>query len=226
MAYILHIDTSAETGLTAIAKDGKVVAHVLNAETRNHAATINLHVEQVVKEASIELKDLSSISVCGGPGSYTGLRIGLSTAKGLCYVLNKPLLMHNKLALLATKTAYEKTHQHIVSVLQARDKEYFIAVYDSELNELVVPQHAFEEGIEELIQPHLQQGIFVGHTDDFLQELTQKNNCQLVNAINPNLESWARYSFECFGKEDFANLEYSEPFYLKQVYTHKPKKNK
>ena len=222
MTYILHIDTSAETGLTAISKDGIVVAKVLNTETRNHASTINLHIEQAASEAGIELKDLSAISVCGGPGSYTGLRIGLSTAKGLCYVLGIPLMMHSKLVLLSAETAYQNSHQYIISVLQARDIEYFVAVYNNELKEEIASQHIFEEQLKELLNPYLSNAVFVGFKNEFLNSLSSN----IIEKANPDIESWSKYALAQYDTENFSNLEYSEPFYLKQVYTHKPKNNK
>ncbi len=222
MAYILHIDTSADTGLTAVSNNGEVVSQVINTETRNHASSINLHIEQAVTEAGIQLKDLSAVSVCGGPGSYTGLRIGLSTAKGLCYILNIPLMMHSKLVLLSADTAFSKSYTHIIAILQARESEYFVAVYDSHLKELVAPQHVAEEQLSDLIKPYLSNATIVGYSDSFINELSDS----VIEKENPNISSWGKYAAEQYSNKHFANLEYSEPFYLKQVYTHKPKNSK
>lgn len=223
MAYILHIDTSADIGITAVSKNGSVLSQVLNTETRNHASTINTHIEQAVSEAGINIKDINAVSVCGGPGSYTGLRIGLSTAKGLCYVLGTPLMMHSRLALLSAHTAYQNTYEHIVAILTAREGEYFVAVYNKSLNKLLAPQHVFEEQLSDLLTPYYSQNaILVGTKTPFTEGL----NHNFIEVQKPDIESWAKYAAEQHQNKHFASLEYSEPYYLKQVYTHKPKNSK
>src|ERR1019366_2430074 len=114
MHYLLHIDTSTDTGAVAIGGDGNLLAYRANTETRNHATTINNMINDVLAEVKISLEDLSCIVVCAGPGSYTGLRIGLATAKGLCYALDKPLMLDNRLTLLA----YQAYRQQDKSVSQ------------------------------------------------------------------------------------------------------------
>src|ERR1035437_1453422 len=101
MQYLLHIDTSTDTGVVALNCDGVILAYKVNEEARNHASTINIMIEKLLAGVKISLSDLDGIVVCAGPGSYTGLRIGLATAKGLCYALNVPLILDNKLTLLA-----------------------------------------------------------------------------------------------------------------------------
>ena len=92
MKYILHIDTSTDIGTIALSGDGRILSYLRTTETRNHAGVINNMIERVISDMKITLEQLSAISVCAGPGSYTGLRIGVATAKGLCYALNKPLI--------------------------------------------------------------------------------------------------------------------------------------
>jgi tRNA threonylcarbamoyladenosine biosynthesis protein TsaB len=126
MKYILHIDTSGESGRVGLSADGILLSWKYNDEPRNHAASVNLMIEQLISDAEISLRDLASVAVCGGPGSYTGLRIGLSVAKGLCYALDIPLMQHSRLLLLC----YQQQNIHsdkftfYASVLKARDKEY------------------------------------------------------------------------------------------------------
>src|SRR5882672_2766392 len=101
MEYLLHIDTSTDTGLLAIGCDGQLLAHSMIEESRNHAGTINNMINSLLADAHISFRQLSAVAVCAGPGSYPGLRIGLATAKVLCYALEKPLILDNKLTVLA-----------------------------------------------------------------------------------------------------------------------------
>jgi len=223
MAYILHIDTSADTGLTALAKDGAVLGIVENADTRNHAAVINTNIEQLLAEHDITLQDLDCIAVCGGPGSYTGLRIGLATAKGFCYALDKPLMMHNKLLLLATRYAYsEEGFDAFVSILQARAGEYFAAVYNADLLEIKEPQHVLEDDMVTFAAGIPDNFMVSGYMDE-ITEVAFKRSALSSDSVHIDIYNWAKYAFDKYNCNEFVNLANVEPFYLKQVYTHKPK---
>lgn len=227
MAYILHIDTSGSTGLIAISKDGVLISKVTENETRNHASTINLNINDALNTTGISMQQLDAVSVCGGPGSYTGLRIGLATAKGICYILDKPLIMHNKLTLLAAPIAYGDLRQkYIISILQARENEYFCAVYNRLLKELEAPKHYHADELEGLLSPYIADAIFTGCEDAVVASLAGKQSAEIIESSDPDLESWCKYAYECYNRNDFVNLAYAEPFYLKQVYTHKPKSSK
>ena len=221
MDYLLHIDTSADTGTVAIGADGVLVAQRTNTETRNHAATINIMISEVLAHAGISLEQLSGIVVCAGPGSYTGLRIGLSTAKGLCYALDIPLLLDNRLTLLAYQ-AYKTCEQQAskyVALLSAREKEYFIAVYDKLFLPVVEPQHIMEKQLAEFIQKE-EKTCVITDTPDIIKSLGI-TDIQINNNIQINFNLWVSYGFEQFKCNNIVNLSTSEPFYLKQVYTHK-----
>lgn len=228
MTYILHIDTSTDKGLVAIGKDGKLVAEKINPDTRNHASVINSDINEVLRSAGIEMKDLDAISVCGGPGSYTGLRIGLSTAKGLCYILEKPLLMSNRLTLLAAENIYaDKGIESHVSILEARANEYFIAVYDNAFNILSEPHHILEEELAEIKSLTTGKTSISGEINDAVKQTWPESENIVYNHISsPNTETLVRHSFNEFNSNRFVNLAHSEPYYLKKVYTHKPKNTK
>src|SRR5690606_6328985 len=99
-----------------------------------------------------DLADIAAMVVCAGPGSYTGLRIGMAAAKGLCYALDKPLLSQSRLELLAYRAfkQHGKKYEQYITLLVARDKEYFIGAYDSEMRCVVTPQHIVESQLAEL----------------------------------------------------------------------------
>lgn len=225
MAYILHIDTSAETGVVALAKDGQVLAATEQTNARNHAATINNDIEQLLKANNIGLGDISAFCVNGGPGSYTGLRIGLSTAKGYCYALDKPLMMHNRLLLMCLPGVQDisNTADTYVAVLQAREGEYFVAAYDKELNVIQEPQHVDALNIGQFAG-QLVGGISVaGYIDETITNSLQYADVKMNPGTTPDMAAWARYSFEEYNCNRIVSLANTEPFYLKQVYTHKPK---
>ncbi len=222
MKYLLHIDTSADVGTILVSCDGRPVSYLQTQETRNHAGAINNMIAQLMIDAGISLTQLDAITVCAGPGSYTGLRIGLATAKGLCYALDKPLMLDNKLTLLA----YRAYHQHpacaqYISLLTAREKEYFIGIYDQDFNETVSPQHIMADQLPQLGKENRGTYMITDVLESTISELYINNNFQIENDTKIDLKSWAFYSFEKYNCNHFVNLMNAEPFYLKQVYTHK-----
>ncbi|MBW7913535.1 MAG: tRNA (adenosine(37)-N6)-threonylcarbamoyltransferase complex dimerization subunit type 1 TsaB [Taibaiella sp.] len=225
MAYILHIDTSADTGVVALAKDGQVLAATEQTNARNHAATINNDIEQLLKANNIGLGDISAFCVNGGPGSYTGLRIGLATAKGYCYALDKPLMMHNRLLLLCLSGVQDisNTADTYMAVLPAREGEYFAAAYDKELNAIQEPQHVDMANIGQFTA-QLRGSISVaGYVDEIIMNSLQNADVKVERRTTQDAAAWARYSFEEYNCNRIVSLANTEPFYLKQVYTHKPK---
>lgn len=221
MKYILHIDTSSEKGLIAISGDGKLLYQKINTEARHHASSINLMIEEVLKESSIEFDNLSAVSVIGGPGSYTGLRIGLATAKGLCYVLEKPLLLHNKLDLLALQSYQPNGLYHwYAAILPAREKEYFFTVFNNAQKHIIQPKHGVEEEIEEIFRNQKEKIIITGlGAKKLLHRLT--SDIEYVETNDIDIHFWCAKSLEFFDCNRIVNLANSEPFYLKHVYTHK-----
>jgi tRNA threonylcarbamoyladenosine biosynthesis protein TsaB len=222
MNFLLYIDTSADTGTVAVSRDSEVLAHRHNEGSRNHAATINKLITDVLADAGISLEQLSAVVVCAGPGSYTGLRIGMATAKGLCYALNKPLILDNKLTLLAYRAYLENkdTGAQYISLITARDKEYFVAVSNSDFVCTLAPQHIMEEQLNNLLEKRDKTYLITDATEETINSLNSKN-LKIETDLNPDLTSWAFYAFKQFECNDIVILSLAEPLYLKQVYTHK-----
>jgi tRNA threonylcarbamoyladenosine biosynthesis protein TsaB len=222
MIYLLHIDTSVDTGIVAVGGDGVLLASRSNTESRNHAATINNMIADVLADAAISLHQLSGIVVCAGPGSYTGLRIGMATAKGLCYALDKPLILDNRLDLLAYHARKKNvgTFTRYVSLLVARDKEYFISIYNNQLSCILAPQHIMEAQLDTLIDKKEKTCVITNAPADVITNLGI-NDFITDNDINMHLLSWIVYAFDEYNCNKIVNLANAEPFYLKQVYTHK-----
>lgn len=224
MGYILYIDTSSDTGLTSLSKDGTLISSVEHTDTRNHASVINNDINTLLSGAGISISNLSAIAVCGGPGSYTGLRIGLATAKALCYVVDIPLMLHHRLALLAAGQIYADTsYNAYMSVLPARAKEYFAAVYDKDFNPLTEPQHFFDTELEEIINDSPEKTLVTGQVDEFISATATRNDLPVTPGSTIHLDSWVKYAEEQYNCNGFVTLASAEPYYLKQVYTHKPK---
>jgi len=222
MKYLLHIDTATDSGTVALAGDGNILSLRTNTESRNHAATINTMIEAVLAEANCSLKDIDAIAVCGGPGSYTGLRIGMATAKGLCYALDKPLIMADRLSLLAYNAWKKdgKQHTRYITLIRAREKEYFVAVYDVDFNNIVAPHHIVEDQLPALIEKTESTYIITDEQETMTNSL-EISKLKIDNNTLVDYSSWALYAFDQFISNKSSNLASAEPFYLKQVYTHK-----
>ena len=217
MAKLLYIDTSGSIATVAIAEDGAPIAVAQHENANEQAAVLNGMVATVTEQANLQLKDIDGISVCAGPGSYTGLRVGLSNAKGLCYALDKPILLFNKLDLLAAEHVQNRA---FAIALKARQGEYFYAVYDAAGKISTAPKHAMEAEIIEDInnKPDL---VFVTDEQDFA--LTE-NKIVLPTNSRIDMASWAKLAAERFASKAFDDLAYCEPFYLKAAYTTQSKK--
>jgi len=176
--------------------------------------------------ASVELNTLDAIAVTEGPGSYTGLRVGLASAKGLCYALQKPLITINTLKLMAwaaiCKTENAKDFG-FVPLIDARRMEVFTAIYNSQLQELESPNALILDEASYGSMLHNMPLIFIGSGAAKFEKV-----CQHTQAFFPKIQHGATDMSElankAFNDSDFANLAYSEPFYLKSFYSPAPKK--
>lgn len=222
MKYILHIDTSGDNGFVALGADGKLVAFKENPEARNQAASVNNDINEILSAAGIALKDLSAVAVCGGPGSYTGLRIGLSTAKALCYALNIPLMQHDRLTLMILGQCHKFLSEYDVylAVLIAREQEYYISSYNNNFEPIISPRHIAEDEFKLIINKIDGKLLTIG---DISKGLKQIVNSDIIQDRRIKIETWIMYAFERFNCNEFVNLSTIEPIYLKQVFTHKPK---
>ena len=221
MNYLLHIDTSTDTGTVAIGGNGTLLAQRINEESRNHAGTLNIMINDVLAEVGIALDQLSGIVVCAGPGSYTGLRIGMATAKGFCYALDKPLLLDDRLSLMAYKEFNkELKYNEYISLLTAREKEYFISIHDANFSNILEPQHVFSTQLNAILENRKNVYIITDVPENEFYYL-KVNNLEVNNNIKVDVKSWVFYAYEKYKSNNIVNLSLAEPFYLKQVYTHK-----
>ncbi len=215
MSLLLYIDTSANTTTVALSETGKPAVIRRNANAREQAALLNFMIEEVLTEASARLDQLSALCVCAGPGSYTGLRVGLSTAKGIAFALDKPLMLFNKLELLAAEFIRDRFPLNIV--LRARAGEYFFAAFGADLSVRQEPRHIMQDELE----PLLVEGCLV--TDDSSLCYTGQVDV-LPDPHFVAIEQWTTLAERRLALKQFDDVAYSEPFYLKAAYTTQSKK--
>jgi tRNA threonylcarbamoyladenosine biosynthesis protein TsaB len=218
MAYFLYIDTSGSTATVAISDTVQVLQIIQHHNAQEQAAVINTMIGRVLTQAGLELTDIDAFALSAGPGSYTGLRVGISVVKGLAFALDKPILLFNVLDIIHASLP---TGNNAI-VLKARMGECFIATYRNGVVD-IAPQHAFNVDLATFIQPDFQV-----YTDD-ITALEPLNIERLqIHAVDVNkaivMEDWRPLVVKRFELQDFDDLAYSEPFYLKAAYTTTPKK--
>ncbi|MEO8852211.1 MAG: tRNA (adenosine(37)-N6)-threonylcarbamoyltransferase complex dimerization subunit type 1 TsaB [Ginsengibacter sp.] len=222
MEYLLNIDTTTENAIVCLSKGSEVISSATNPKSKEHAAFLHVAIHQILKENSLSVSELKAIGVVGGPGSYTGIRVGLSTAKGLCYALNIPLMMYNTLELMAfSALGKEKNFDAMYCpMLDARRMEVFTAVYDSRLASVFPPSalELTENTFASLIEKNTI--YFFGNGAQKFKDLIKsvgKNAYFPDNHINS--ESLASFGWNKFENKEFVSLISSKPLYLKEFYT-------
>lgn len=197
----------------SLSKDGITVLYQEIAEQGySHAEKLHVFIEAVLKESQVNFQEIKAIAVSKGPGSYTGLRIGVSTAKGLCYALGIPLISVDTLQVLAQQVSIE--NGLIVPMLDARRMEVYSAVFDSSRHKIMEVQ---AEVLTENSYANITENIyFIGDCQEKCQTvLTAVNFTFLPEIIFPSAKDMSGLSFAKFIKNDFEDVAYFEPFYLK-----------
>lgn len=228
MATILNIETSTDVCSVCLSHDGEMKFHDADYKGRNHATVLGGFVKNALDYAKICEMKLDAVAVSIGPGSYTGLRIGLSKAKGLCFGLDIPLIGVNTLKLLSVAVMFSKNigpDDYFVPMIDARRMEVFTAVYDLALNE-VMPNQAMildENSFADLLESHKLH--FMGNGADKASDLIKSQNAEFTLGIRPNAADMIALSEKAFRENDFLDLAYSTPNYIKKFHTTTPKKN-
>lgn len=214
MAIILNIETATKNCSVSIAKNGEVIAlQELNDGNYSHAEKLHPFIDEVLQKAAIEKKEIDAIAVSKGPGSYTGLRIGVSAAKGLCFALEKPLIAIETLTSLAQTITI--TDGFIVPMLDARRMEVYAKVLDATYTTV---RNIEAEIIDETsYAAYLDAATvyFLGDGAEKCKAVLNHKNAVFVDGKFPTASAMASLSYEKYKKNDIEDVAYFEPFYLK-----------
>ena len=221
MAYILHIETSNINCSIAISKDDKLLSVVEKSEANIHASKITLFIEEACKLANIRINDLNAVAVSKGPGSYTGLRIGVSTAKGICYALEIPLIAIDTLKVLcrAALENYTDSNSVYVPMIDARRMEVYTKVFDSNLNIIQDTQALILDDVTfKQFDEFTKNVILFGDGAEKSKTLLPLKEYQYLDILFPSAKYMLKDAFEAYQSKSFEDLAYFEPNYLKEFY--------
>lgn len=217
MSYFLLIDTALNTATVALARDTEILALRQNNRPTDHAAWLHPALQAVLEESGLTPAQLDAVSVVAGPGSYTGLRIGMAAAKGICFTQQIPLITISSLLLLAAGVQTAATDV-IISLIDARRDEVYAGVFDRELN-LLANEEAVILGPDSFLEWRQNNNpVYTGNGSDKVERLIGIKNIYLPDTKNPEIY-FSLLTYKKFGKQEFANLAYSEPMYMKEFYS-------
>jgi tRNA threonylcarbamoyladenosine biosynthesis protein TsaB len=213
LAYILNIETSTTNCSVAIFNDLNLIEFAeVNTGDYSHSKSLHVFIDSILKKSKIFPKDLSAISVSKGPGSYTGLRIGVASAKGLCFALDIPLISIETLKILSQNLLNKGI---VIPCLDARRMEVYSAVFDidnkmiRETRAEIINENSFEEYLNK------NQVYFIGNANEKLKKIITNKNAEFIDNYFPSARQMGLLSFNKFKNNKFENLDNFEPFYLK-----------
>jgi tRNA threonylcarbamoyladenosine biosynthesis protein TsaB len=220
MSLILHLETATTVCSVALSFEGKLI--VLKEENKGftHAEHLTIFIEEVMQKGNQSFENIDAIAVSKGPGSYTGLRIGVATAKGLCFGLGKPLLAVNTLSSLAFGASLKHSHaKYLCPMLDARRMEVYTALYHQNLEEispteaLILNDNSFNEKLLE------NEMLFFGDGAAKFQEICKHHHAKFDLELQPSAKNMIDSAYEKYQQQLFEDLAYFEPFYLKEFYS-------
>ncbi len=228
MANILNIETSTDVCSVALTSEGQVLDHRENYEGQTHATLLSQYVQEMLQYARTRDITLDAIAVSIGPGSYTGLRIGLSEAKGLAFGLNVPLIGVNTLQLLVVSTMFnhfiDEEKVLYVPMIDARRMEVYTAAYNAALEPVLEPQAMILD--EQSLVDLNQQGytlVLMGNGSDKAHQVLTRDGVRFVAGIKPVAVDMMALAEKSFREQRFIDVAYSTPLYLKEFQATKPK---
>ena len=220
MALILNIDTATETASIALAEDGKALSILTNDAPKEHAAWLHTAVQGILSETGTRMGDLAAVAVTSGPGSYTGLRVGMAAAKGFCYALDIPLITESTLKVMAFAAHEQLAGTSLLCpMIDARRMEVFTAIYRPDMSEvlpataMIIDEHSFEEHLAH------QSMSFFGAGSDKCKPLMNSPHARFEK-VDHHSGYLGILSFLRYLQKEFTGLAYSEPVYTKEFYTH------
>lgn len=188
----------------------------------SHAEKLHPFIEEVIRQSNISFSDLNAVAVSKGPGSYTGLRIGVSAAKGLCYTLDIPLISVDTLQVLASSAKAEE-NSLIIPLLDARRMEVYGAVFNNNFEKIreteaeIIDENSFSEFLKK------GKTYFLGDGAEKCKKIITNKNAVFLEGHFPSSKNMVTFSTQKFNNSDFEDVAYFEPFYLKDFIAGKPK---
>lgn len=214
MAYILNIETATKNCSVSLGKDNRVIDVIEYAgESYSHAEKLHVFIDQILSQNRLKPADLDAVAVSKGPGSYTGLRIGVSAAKGLTYTLDIPLIAVSTLETMARKIKIDSSY--IIPLIDARRMEVYSAVFDNQYRLIrdvqadLLENNPFEKYLND------KQVIFAGDAVPKTQKVLKHKNAVFSDVRYPSAKEMYQIAYQKFKEKKFENTAYFEPFYLK-----------
>ena len=232
VALILNIETSTKACSVALAKEGKIIASKeYNGDNYSHSKLLTVFIEDIFKETKIDIKTIDAVSVSKGPGSYTGLRIGVSAAKGISYALNIPLLSVSTLKHMALGVSkdinFKNRGKNIIfaPMIDARRMEVYTALYNinndkiKEIKAEIIDENTFSDFLEN------NKIINFGDGSEKCKNIITHKNAIFIDKIFPSATNMISISETLFNHQEFQDTAYFEPYYLKDFIATVPKKH-
>lgn len=220
MPYILNIHTATDTAIINLCSGKQILATSMNHNPKEHALFLHSAISELMEQTGIDVKKLDAIGVSSGPGSYTGIRVGLATAKGLCYALKIPLITFNSLEIMAFSSSAQTADREALycPMIDARRMEVYTAIYDFNLQEMASPsaiildENAFSDRLK------YTRIFFSGEGSIKFKNLTANTNAIFID-VSISSESIATISLKKYETNLFENLPYAKPLYIKDFHT-------
>lgn len=224
MALILNIDTSTSVCSVALARDGQIIACKENNEGLNHSVLSGTYIDEILRENHLDAHHLDAVAISMGPGSYTGLRIGVSMAKGLCFGAGKPLIAVPTLQALALSVSSRLQEEALYCpMLDARRMEVYTACFDQH-NTIVMDTKAEiidENSFAEILATH--KVWFFGNGSDKVKNTLTAPNAHYIEKVETSARHLVQIAEQHFAAKKFVDVAYFEPFYLKDFIATTPK---
>ena len=225
MALLLAIETTTKNCSVALFENSNLLQlKEKNSNEYSHAEQLTLFIEGVVKKSNITLKEIDGITLSKGPGSYTGLRIGTATAKGLCYSLDIPLVSVSTLKTMAFRISLKEDYKFYCPMIDARRMEVFASIYNQSNNEVreiradIVDEYTYAQFLKDKV-------LFFGNGALKCKAIINNPNAHFIDGVFPSAKDMGILGFEKFANKDFEDVAYFEPYYLKDFVVGAKKKS-
>ncbi len=223
MALILNIETATTNCSVSLSEEGKTIILKEDYDKNySHAERLHVYIDAVLKEANIKSSQLDAIAISKGPGSYTGLRIGVSAAKGLCFALEKPMISVSTLESLAHQVICKEGV--IVAMLDARRMEVYSAIFNSNYKKIRETEAEILDATS--FSSYLEEGkvYFIGNGVEKTKTIITHPNAVFIDDKLPSANEMSTLAYNKYKISDFEDVAYFEPYYLKDFVALKSKK--